>query len=276
MAEAIQGFNARKLKEAELEKAKYYKFRLNEVFKRVSVDAMVALIAEVAVYDRMKAEKEEMERKQTAETSTKELLTLSHAPEGPGNTLANLMRGTGGIDERRWKKEQAMKDEAWSNRPYLLLDVRSEDLYREQHIKTALNFPLIRLSRSITWETQEMTSFIQKNKGEKIIVVYDEDETLSHRVATTFVQRGYENIFILSGGLALMRDRYKRCGILTSPEKGSTFTEEQIQAMKKRLDKFDFASVLTKCMGAIEKQQPVRRCRSEHSLKSSRSNFHLN
>ena len=36
----------------------------------------------------MKAEKEETERKQAAETSTKELLTLSRAPEGPGNTLA--------------------------------------------------------------------------------------------------------------------------------------------------------------------------------------------
>lgn len=41
---------------------------------------------------------------------------------------------------------------------------------------------------------------IQKNKEGKIIVLYDEDERLGPNVATTLVQRGYDNLFLLSGG----------------------------------------------------------------------------
>jgi hypothetical protein len=40
----------------------------------------------------------------------------------------------------------------------------------------------------------------KKNQPGKIIVVYDEDERLGHNAATTLVQRGYDNLFLLSGG----------------------------------------------------------------------------
>ena len=40
----------------------------------------------------------------------------------------------------------------------------------------------------------------EKNQEGKIIVLYDNDELLAHRAATTLVQRGYDNLFILSGG----------------------------------------------------------------------------
>ena len=40
----------------------------------------------------------------------------------------------------------------------------------------------------------------QKNKPGCIIVVYDEDETIAHGVATKMVQRDFDNIFLLSGG----------------------------------------------------------------------------
>ena len=40
----------------------------------------------------------------------------------------------------------------------------------------------------------------QKNQPGKIIVVYDEDERLGPNAATTLVQRGYDNLFLLSGG----------------------------------------------------------------------------
>ena len=40
----------------------------------------------------------------------------------------------------------------------------------------------------------------QKNKEGKIILLYDDDERISHRAATTLVERGYDNLFMVSGG----------------------------------------------------------------------------
>lgn len=55
------------------------------------------------------------------------------------------------------------------------------------------------LSRSVNFETPEMLAF--RNKPGHIIIIYDEDERIAPRAATTLVQRGYCNLFLLSGGL---------------------------------------------------------------------------
>lgn len=49
---------------------------------------------------------------------------------------------------------------------------------------------------------------MQKNKEGKIVVIYDEDETLSCNAAHILTQRGFENLFMLSGGeyLTTVRD----------------------------------------------------------------------
>ena len=39
-----------------------------------------------------------------------------------------------------------------------------------------------------------------KNQPGKIIVLYDDDERLAPKAATTLCQRGYDNLFLLSGG----------------------------------------------------------------------------
>lgn len=41
----------------------------------------------------------------------------------------------------------------------------------------------------------------QKNKADKIIIIYDENEKIARVASTTLVQRGYDNIFMLSGGI---------------------------------------------------------------------------
>ena len=43
-------------------------------------------------------------------------------------------------------------------------------------------------------------STFQKNKSGSIIILYDEDERIAPDVATKFVQRDVDNVFILSGG----------------------------------------------------------------------------
>ena len=83
--------------------------------------------------------------------------------------------------------------------PYLLIDVREEDAYAACRLRTAKHFPSSRLSRAFQFETNELRSF--RNGPGKIIVVYDEDETMAPRAATILVQRGYDNVFMLSGGI---------------------------------------------------------------------------
>ena len=40
-----------------------------------------------------------------------------------------------------------------------------------------------------------------KNKPRAVIVVYDDDESIASKAATTLTQRGYDNVFMLSGEL---------------------------------------------------------------------------
>ena len=42
--------------------------------------------------------------------------------------------------------------------------------------------------------------YYQKNKPGKVIIVYDEDERIAPNVASVFVQKDVENVFMLSGG----------------------------------------------------------------------------
>ena len=66
----------------------------------------------------------------------------------------------------------------------------------------------------------------QKNKPGKIIIVYDEDERIAPAVATTFIQREVDNIFMLSGGQCSSVDALVMCscfvnGECASPAQGS-------------------------------------------------------
>ncbi len=56
-----------------------------------------------------------------------------------------------------------------------------------------------------------------KNFPGKILVVYDYDESVASRCATTLVQRGYDNVFMLSGGIRVANIKFPR-GLLTTGE----------------------------------------------------------
>ena len=52
------------------------------------------------------------------------------------------------------------------------------------------------------------------NKEGLCIILYDEDERIAHTAATTFVQRGVDNVFMLSGGLRVMYQKFHRSGVI--------------------------------------------------------------
>ena len=91
--------------------------------------------------------------------------------------------------------------------PFLLLDVRDGDAYRQCHIIGAQHFPATRLSRATNQYTKEM--MVYKNAAGRLIVVYDEDERIAPGVAATLAQRGMDNVFLLSGGLKYLALHFK-------------------------------------------------------------------
>ena len=71
---------------------------------------------------------------------------------------------------------------------------------------TSKSYPAPRISRSVNFETKDMLKF--KNVQGKLIVVVDSDESLAAKFATILIQRGYDNVFVLSGGLRVARIKF--------------------------------------------------------------------
>jgi rhodanese-related sulfurtransferase len=75
---------------------------------------------------------------------------------------------------------------------------RNQDLFQKCRIKTAVNYPAawIRADRI----TKEL--FTYKTKKDSFIVIYDECEREAPLLATTLIEKGFDNVLVLHGGLA--------------------------------------------------------------------------
>ena len=90
------------------------------------------------------------------------------------------------------------KSEPTYERPYLILDVRPQREFMQAHVVQARPFPATLLNQDRI--TPEIHRF--RNRESSLIVIYAWDERAAAEAAERFIQRGYENIFVLSGGLA--------------------------------------------------------------------------
>lgn len=89
--------------------------------------------------------------------------------------------------------ESARREE---ERPYLVLDGREPHEFRECHLLNAYSFPHQHLKRDLT--PQNFNAF--RNRDGALIVVYCNDERKSREMCKVLVDRGTENIFLLTGG----------------------------------------------------------------------------
>jgi centrosomal protein CEP41 len=80
---------------------------------------------------------------------------------------------------------------------FLLLDLRDPEDYSLFRIKESLNFPAPNIARDKT--IPELFRF--KNMPDKLIIVYMNDERKGVMAAQMFFEKGYENIYLLSGGI---------------------------------------------------------------------------
>lgn len=87
--------------------------------------------------------------------------------------------------------------EPLNNKPYLILDIRDHLEYNKNHLMQARSFPLAYLRRDQLHS--EVYKF--KNDKEALIIVYCDDERISKEAAKILVDRGIDNMYLLSGGL---------------------------------------------------------------------------
>ena len=119
--------------------------------------------------------------------------------------------------------------------PYLILDIRSPEEYDSAHVVGARNYPHIRISRACNFETKDMLMY--KNKQGKLIVVYDYDESVASRFCTTLIERGYENVFMLSGGLRVAYMKFPT-RLVTKADSAdyATFNESDIAILEEFME----------------------------------------
>lgn len=91
---------------------------------------------------------------------------------------------------------------------FLLLDLRDADEYQLWHIKEAINFPAANIARDRS--IPELYRF--RNQPDKLIICYMNDERQGTQAAQMLAEKGYENTYLLSGGIeAFLEDFTDMC-----------------------------------------------------------------
>ncbi|NXY50641.1 CEP41 protein, partial [Ceuthmochares aereus] len=124
------------------------------------------------------------------------------AGESYRSTLQSVISGVGEMDIEKdtpKKVDAPTKEMPYPDCPFLLLDVRDRDAYDQCHIVGG--------KKAGIPQQPILNSSYQKNAHGKIIIVYDNDERLASQAATTMCERGFENLFMLSGGLKVLAQK---------------------------------------------------------------------
>uniref|UniRef100_A0A8I3NUC1 Centrosomal protein 41 n=2 Tax=Canis lupus familiaris TaxID=9615 RepID=A0A8I3NUC1_CANLF len=206
---------------------KNYRYRKDELFKRLKVTTFAQLVIQVASLSDQTLEvtAEEIQRLEDNDSATSEpdgevgartngkgspgeqspspvqFITSAGAGDSSRSTLQSVISGVGELDLDKGlvkKAEPNTKDKPYPDCPFLLLDVRDRDSYQQCHIIGAYTYPIATLSRTMNPYSNDILEY--KNAHGKVIILYDDDERLASQAATTMCERGFENLFMLSGG----------------------------------------------------------------------------
>nr|ACO10318.1 Centrosomal protein of 41 kDa [Caligus rogercresseyi] len=245
------GNNLRKEIERMEEIRTFYRYRSNEIFRRIKITSLVQLMIEVAKVELQERElnkksvipthEEEEQRESFREDESLfnhtegELIDsiVDHRRQISTRTRSDLQSSLGDLmSDRDLGEPESPKNviiEDKYSRPFLILDVRDEVDFNGGRgaLIHSENYPLSRLTRSVNFESESMLRFKIPGKRRRIIVIVDEDESLSSKMATTLVERGYTNIFPLSGGLKVARILFPEKLIGTFDEERNNYLSSQ-------------------------------------------------
>jgi len=270
------GNNLRKELERLEEVHQFYKFRNDEVFRRVNINNLVRLIVEQTkleyqlcpVQQGLTVEQElgglnddaasefndsateELDfdindEKVDPDDDAEDIRSVIHrnisgtarpskatSRQGTARSVTSVAMGVGEMDQEN--QVEGKKEDEKTMRPFLLLDVREPDHYLASHLVYSNNYQHIRLNRAFDYETREMLRL--KNKPGAIIVLYDEDESVASKCATTLTQRGYDNIFMLSGGIRVARIKYPESLIVSGEPCLERLEEGEVLVLERMLE----------------------------------------
>jgi len=250
------GNNLRKELERLEEVQLFYKFRNDEIFRRINVNNLVRLLVEVmkleyqltpfnanieeevipddsaSVVAFNGGQEEQVDRisELEEEEETEDIGSLIQSQFQPSKTrrsrvgtarsATSVPQGVGELDSTQDGQDV---QQAEPQRPFLFLDVREGEQYLNSHLVLAESYPFARLNRCYDYELPCMIRL--KNKPRAVIVVYDDDESIASKAATTLTQRGYDNVFMLSGGLRVASRKFPE-SLVTSGEPSNKRLEE--------------------------------------------------
>jgi len=83
----------------------------------------------------------------------------------------------------------------------LIFDCRSFEKFHDCHIFGARHYDPVQLTKATNNFPRELYYFRGPMGGDKMVVLYDHDGKGMQAIANTFVERGVENTYVLSGGL---------------------------------------------------------------------------
>ncbi|XP_062989983.1 centrosomal protein of 41 kDa [Elgaria multicarinata webbii] len=220
-----------------------YRYKKDELFKRLKVTTFAQLVIQVASLSDENSEvpPEEIQKLDEGDASPADnnvdiaaetngrgspvekpaspilFINNTGAGESYRSTLQSVISGVGELDlgkDALKKTEMYAKDGPYPECPFLLLDVRERDAYEQCHIVGAYSYPIATLSRTMNPYTNSILEY--KNAHGKIIILYDDDERVASQAATTMCERGFENLFMLSGGLRVIAQKIPE-GLVTGP-----------------------------------------------------------
>ncbi|NXI37925.1 CEP41 protein, partial [Galbula dea] len=210
-----------------------YRYKKDELFKRLKVTTFAQLVIQVASLsdETLEVTSEEIHKLEDGDSAAPDadaevtagtngkgspegtpspvlFLNSTGAGDSCRSTLQSVISGIGELDIEKdtpKKVDAEAKDKPYPDCPFLLLDVRDRDAYDQCHIIGAYSYPIATLSRTMNPYTNNILEY--KNAHGKIIILYDNDERLASQAATTMCERGFENTFMLSGGLKVLAQK---------------------------------------------------------------------
>ena len=179
-----------------------YKQR-SELFKRIKPSMMVKLI----VASQNKSIKEVNENEYDYEQKVKKTKEIDL-----DNILSNKIKST---------------SEELSEINFIIVDLREEKEYHKCHIKNAISYP----SSLISQDHFLKEMYTIKNKPNSIIIVYHKDDRTGSSVSDLLILKGFENIYMISGGFYDFSYSYPEYMIGTEQSK---FLKDKEKRLKER------------------------------------------
>ena len=138
---------------------------------------------------------------------------------------------------------------------FIILDLREVCDYDRIHLKEAVSFPAVNISRDKF--THQL--IMMKNKPGKMIILYHNDERNGIPYANNFFQKGYDNVYFLSGGIEEFAKNYPEH--LEGPEK-----EKYVNMKKERERQMKLAE--DRKNGQASKYHPCAQIKKENNNKN--------